>query len=374
MKKFAILLTALASIALSACSRDEQSASSQAAIPTPASYQSQSVQITSMKQGWTGTGLQASPGDELTITATGQIELGLVHPVEPRHGLWGRVGEAGTIFQLASNQYSFTTEEAGELYVAISPTGLLWANRQGDWLELFEQMPDSSQMVDVEAFLWTGSAEQGLTKMLDDPDRSELASQSLATIRETKTLPDGYEYLWYLAQSNVFEGFSDGERHGVHAATDDDYGIIRKEVDIPLTPTTQINFDWLYQHLPALASESSPASHDYLSIALEFDNGQDITWMWSKDLAPGTIMKCPMPEWHHRETHMVLQSGTEGLGQWHSHTRSVEEDYIAAVGGELPTRIVGVWIIGVALFGGQPAEAYFANAVVSDGDAQYPLM
>ena len=96
--------------------------------------------------------------------------------------------------------------------------------------------------------------------------------------------------------------------------------------------------------------------------------------MWSRDLPAETIFKCPLPEWHHRETHIVLQSGVEGLNEWHGHTRSITDDYVAAVGGKVPQRIVGVWIITNAVFGLQPAEAFFANAVVSDGEARHPVM
>ena len=239
---------------------------------------------------------------------------------------------------------------------------------------MFAQMPDAPLDIAVDVFVWAETAEQGLKLMLGDPARVELAGRSLKALKETRQLPEGYEYLWYLAQSNVFAGFSEGDRRGIHAVTDDDFGIIKKPLDIPLTPSTKISFDWLYSHLPALVSETDPANHDYLSIALEFENGQDITWMWSKDIKPDTIFECPLPEWQHRETHIVLQSGAEGLGEWHSHTRSVQDDYAAAVGGEMPSRIVGVWIIGNAVFGLQPAEAYFANAVVSDGETSHKLM
>jgi hypothetical protein len=62
----------------------------------------------------------------------------------------------------------------------------------------------------------------------------------------------------------------------------------------------------------------------------------------------------------------VLQSGEDGIGRWHSHSRPILQDYEASVGGEKPERIVGAWVIGVAVFGRQPAEAYFANARISD--------
>lgn len=374
MNHVGIAALCLVLLTSASCGTDDTAVNLQASATGVAAHQTGAVHITSMHQGWIPTGLSLLPGGEATIVATGNIEIGLPRPVEPKHTLWGRVGESGTIFQLASNYYSFVSEEAGQLYVAFSPSGLLWANRQGKWVEAFAQMPDAPLDIVIEAFAWNGSAAMGLADLLGTEDQKQLAEHALTVLKESKELPDGFDYLWYLSQSNVFSGFSEGDRKGVHAATAGDFGIIKKSVDIPLTEATLINFEWLYKHLPALQSETDPANHDYLSIAVEFDNGQDITWMWSKDIPIETSFTCPLPEWQHRETHIVLQNGMAGLGEWHSHTRSIQADYANAVGGKFPARIVGIWIIGVSVFGGQQAEAYFANAVITDGDLRYDLM
>jgi hypothetical protein len=328
-----------------------------------------SIQIKSVRQGWTATGLSLAPGDQVTLSASGAIDLGLTHPVEPRHVLWGRIGDTGPIFQLPTNEHSFSSSAAGELNIAMSPSGLLWANQQGEWLDAVQQIPDTPLDIAVKSILWTQSASEGLQRMQgnSNPALAAMASRALSAIESRKQLPAGFQHLWYLGQSNIFAGFDDGAHKGVHARTSDDFGIIKKTLDIPLTQDTRISFDWLYGAVPALASETSAASHDYLSIAVEFDNGKDITWMWSKDLAPETIFACPLPEWQQRETHIVLQSGSQGIGEWFSHTRPVQQDYQSAVKGDLPTRIVGLWIIGVAVFGLQQADAHFANIVIEDG-------
>ena len=117
-----------------------------------------------------------------------------------------------------------------------------------------------------------------------------------------------------------------------------------------------------------MAAENDATKHDYMSIALEFDNGQDITWFWSVSMTEGESFPCPLPDWQHRETHIVLQSGDDGLGEWHSHSRPIHADYESSVGGEPPKKIVGAWIIGASVMNRQPAEAYFANAAVVEGD------
>jgi hypothetical protein len=183
-----------------------------------------------------------------------------------------------------------------------------------------------------------------------------------------RELPAGFTYLPELGEANVFERFAEGARSGVHSITSTDVGIIRKPVDLPLTSTTELEFEWKYTALPALGPETDAAVHDYHSIAVEFDNGQDLTWFWSRELAPGTKFRCPLKGWDQRETHIVLQSGQQGLGEWTSHRRPIRADYLEAVGGEAPARIVAVWFIANSVFGKRPGEAYFANVRLRDGE------
>jgi hypothetical protein len=183
-----------------------------------------------------------------------------------------------------------------------------------------------------------------------------------------RELPVGFTYLPEVGEANVFEKFAEGPRRGVHSITGAEAGIIRKPVDLPLTATTEIEFDWKYVTLPALGPETDAAVHDYHSIAVEFDNGQDLTWFWSRELAPGTKFRCPLPNWDQRETHIVLRSGQRGLGEWETHRRPILADYTEAVGGEKPARIVAVWFIANSYFGKKPGEAYFANVRLRDGE------
>jgi hypothetical protein len=41
--------------------------------------------------------------------------------------------------------------------------------------------------------------------------------------------------------------------------------------------------------------EDNLITHDYLSIAVEFDTGQDITYYWSSELPVGAGFRCPIP-------------------------------------------------------------------------------
>ncbi|WOJ98210.1 DUF3047 domain-containing protein [Congregibacter brevis] len=319
------------------------------------------------QEGWRKTGISLRSGQSATIIGDGSVNLGLPVPASASLFLWARIGEDGDVFNVASDTYTFVAQAAGELYLAVRPAGFYWTDRRGTFPADFGGVPKYPVDAQAEVYLWRGEPETALTSMADTDDaRWQLA---LSRYTDAPKLPDEFEYLWYLGQSSVFETYEDSTHVGVRATPSNDAGIIRKALDIPLNDETLFSFDWLYEQLPARGPETEAQYHDYLSIALEFDNGQDLTWFWSSHLEAGEEFTCPLPWWDQRETHIAVQSGEAGLSTWHSHTRSVLQDYQSAVGGELPGRIVGVWVINSGVFGDKPGEAIFANLKVRNGDA-----
>jgi hypothetical protein len=75
--------------------------------------------------------------------------------------------------------------------------------------------------------------------------------------------------------------------------------------------------------LPNKTHEDNLVTHDYLSIAVEFDNGQDITYYWSSELSVDTGFHYPIPTWSACETHVVARSGVDGFGQSSDEERDV---------------------------------------------------
>jgi hypothetical protein len=319
------------------------------------------------QEGWRDTGITLRAGQAATIQAEGVVNLGLPVPAPPSLFLWGRIGNDGEVFNVASEAHTFVADRDGELFLAVRPAGVYWTDRRGTFPHDFGGVPEYPLAAKAEVFAWNVAAEAALTAMAASDDaRWQL---TLDRFRTTPQLPQGFAYLWYLGSSTVFEAYRDPTHIGVRATPSNDGGIIRKPVDIPLDGETLVSFDWLYEQLPAKGPETQAQYHDYLSVALEFDNGQDLTWFWSAHLEEGTEFICPLPWWDQRETHVALQSGERGLGEWHSHTRPVLEDYLSAVGGEPPRRIVGVWFINSGVFGDKPGEAIFANVQIRNGNA-----
>ena len=324
------------------------------------------VSFSHSREGWRKTDIRLREGQGATIISEGAVNLGLPVPASPSLFLWARVGENGDVFNVASDSYTFVAETHGELFLAVRPAGFYWTDRRGTFPADFGGVPQYPVDAKADVYHWGGAPEAALTAMASTGDPQW--QQALRRYVEAPQLPKGFEYLWYLGQSTVFEAYEGPLRTGVRATPSNDAGIIRKAVDIPLNEDTLVSFDWLYEQLPAKGPETEAQFHDYLSIAIEFDNGQDVTWFWSGHLEAGTEFTCPLPWWDQRETHIAVQSGEAGLGEWHSHTREVLKDYQSAVGGALPGRIVGVWVINSGVFGDKPGEAIFANINVINGD------
>ena len=91
-------------------------------------------------------------------------------------------------------------------------------------------------------------------------------------------------------------------------------GIVRRPIDVALRPDISLEWTWRVNALPSRVREDAFATHDYASIALEFDDGRDLTWYWSAALPVGHHYRRPLPRWRESETHVGARSGPQRLG------------------------------------------------------------
>lgn len=80
-------------------------------------------------------------------------------------------------------------------------------------------------------------------------------------------------------------------------------------MDLAWTPDTRIEWSWKVDELPSKLREDTTPTHDYLSLTVEFDDGLDLSYCWSVSLPPATFFACPLENWKHKETHLVVRSG-----------------------------------------------------------------
>lgn len=305
---------------------------------------------------WTDSTLAVRGDDEVTWLAEGRVaaseDLGLWGG--PSFHLWARTGERGTIFKGTGATHTFRAPAAGTLHFATYQGE--WATRDGKLATPVEMYQTVTGAIEVAAIRWSGGAAEGLAALAAAAPQDRLIAAEARRLASPVVQPEGWEQLWFLGDNAIFS--SRGGGIGVH--THEDAGILQKRVELDLTPDTTLSWRWLVSKLPAREAENTIPTHDYLSIAVEFDNRLDLTYYWSAALPVGALFTCPLPTWAARETHMVVRSGAEGLGVWQQESRSLLADYRAAL-GEPPRKIVGVWLIAVSLFRHGEGVAEFAD-------------
>jgi hypothetical protein len=144
--------------------------------------------------------------------------------------------------------------------------------------------------------------------------------------------------------------------------------IICREARATLTETLKLRWRWRMDQLPASGAENTIFTHDYMSVAVEFDDGRDLTYHWSVGLPPETSYCCPLAHWREREWHLVVRSGTTGIGEWQTEERALRADRNKAIGGAPPLEVVRVWLIVTCLCGGGEARGSYADIELVDSD------
>ena len=315
---------------------------------------------------WRATGIHLTAGQHYTLLAEGRIAWS--ERVPHLHGgagfhLWARVSPGGRIVNLTRDGTSFIADCTGELELGIY---------LGMWRDAYGRLDTPAFAyarlrggLSVLVLTWREDSATGLTALNTLCPAAPLATE-LARLGQAVALPRDWHYLIETGTSDIYRDCSDAGPARICLAANDDQGILRKEVDWPLTPGTTLNWRWRLDAHPSRIAEDSNISHDYVSVAAEFDNGRDLTWLWSSCLPVGHWFACPIKAWSARETHYVLRSGFDDAGRWCEESRPVWAD-VGATMGPPPARIVAVWLICVASFQHGTARASFEDIHLRDG-------
>jgi len=327
------------------------------------------LELPSDQPPWQDSGLALERGEQITSFAVGQTTLkGTGIWFGAGFQLWFRIGPLGEVFRGTRPSHSFSAPQSGPLELASYFPGE-WASPQGTLA-----VPEEAyQMVEGKLWVlllrWQGEAETGLRALASLGDVEGMVAQELNRLENPVALPEGWRYLWFIGPAEIYRPCQTQDRnHAICCHTRSDVGLLQKDVLLPLQADTRLRWAWRMEALPSAIREDDLASHDYLSIAVEFDNGQDLTYYWSAELPVGTAYRCPIPTWTARETHWVVRSGTQNLGEWLDEERNVFADYQAAIGGAMPAHIVRVWLIAVSLFQHGEGKCQFADIALVNGD------
>ncbi|NJD06128.1 MAG: DUF3047 domain-containing protein [Methylococcaceae bacterium] len=320
------------------------------------------VEIPCDLKPWLDSGIDLEQGEAVTTFAWGRTELkGTGLWFGAGFQLWFRIGEGGEIFRGTRAGNSFTADTAGRLYLASYFPGE-WASRTGELATPDEVYALAAGRLTVLILRWPGAPLANLRRLAALGDVGGLVAAEIDRLAHPPVEPAGWKHLWFVGPSEIYRDCLTPDRQpAICCHTHRDVGLLQREVDLPLTPATRLRWQWRLDRLPSAVREDRLESHDYLSIAVEFDNGQDITYYWSAELPVGTGYRCPIPTWTARETHVVIRSGSAGLGEWLSEERDLYRDYQDYIGGPLPARIVKVWLIAVSLFQGHEGDGSYAG-------------
>lgn len=320
------------------------------------------IEVPSNRKPWQDSGIDLATGEQVTTFALGSTGLkgtGLRFGADFQ--LWYRIGPDGEIFRGSRASNSFAVEQPGRLYLASYFPGE-WSSRSGALAtpdEVYEQATGSLAALILR---WRIPPLEGLRKLAALGDVEGWIASEIDRLTNPVLPPQGWHYLWFVGPSEIYRPcLAPAEKPAICCHTHNDVGLLQREVSLPLQPATRLRWSWCMEQLPSEVREDTLPTHDYLSIAVEFDNGQDITYYWSAELPAGTGYRCPIPTWSARETHVAIRSGQEGLGQWFDETREVYRDYLDYIGGPLPGRIVRVWLIAVSFFQGREGKCRYAD-------------
>ena len=323
---------------------------------------------------WQATGLTVQRGQAYSLFADGLIHWSKRYPHlhgGPSFHLWARINPSGRAVNLTSNSDTFVADTSGELELGIYMG--MWADEIGSLKSKDDLYRPLSGELDVVVVLHHSDPLKSLESLCQQTGTPVAIVTEAARLRSPDKTPHGWHYLHEAGYANIYQQQQTSNGRVVHAHANNDQGILRHPVDFPLTPTTTLQWRWRVEEHPSTDPEDQAISHDYISLAAEFDNGRDLTWIWSSCLKPGTFFQCPIKVWQDRETHYVIRSCNDKLHQWYSETRNVYDD-VAESMGPPAERITAVWLIALSTFHHRVARASFAAITLSNEEFEISVI
>jgi hypothetical protein len=346
-----------------------------AALPPGLAAEHAWIQLPASEPPWRDSGIALRAGEELSYFAAGRtvVSSALDVWVTPKTQLWARIGEAGPIRSSSRDSNTLRAEHDGRVYFGnYFPND--WKDASGARVQDDAVYAGVGGEIWILVLRWRGRAEEGLAALAAAGDPLGVLASERERLALGEKAPAGWHHLWHLGDTEIFRA-SRGPSGEPALCCDvsGDVGILQKDAPFALRPDTEIAWRWRVDALPGLLREDSVPSHDYLSLAVEFANGLDITYYWSKQLPVGAAYWCPLPNWRRREFHVVVRSGSAGLGVWHAERRSLYADALRWLGGH-PGDVVRVWLIAVSLFKRQRGSCAYAGIRLCGGGEERAVL
>lgn len=318
--------------------------------------------LTGNDMPWKDLGLAARKGQAVTFLLGGRVWLArqLDLWLEPGTAFHVRSRGKRPMYNPMANTGTMVAAHDGPLEIARAVGE--WKNEDGVLWTPEEKYKQAEAHIYGVALVWRGDALKGLRSLLAHGDAGGVVGAEIARLESSRRLPQGWHNLYMLGGGPViFNDLGGGE---IACQSFKNAGILQRPVSLELKPGTKLSWRWIIEELPSLHPENEFATHDYLSIGAEYDDGQDLTYIWSRGLPVGKSFRCPFPRWTPIETHLPIRSGLDGLGAWAAEERDLYADYREHVGGTAK-QIVRIWLLGVTIIQRRKGSCRFADIVVS---------
>lgn len=296
---------------------------------------------------WIDLGLSAAKGQQISFLVTGRMWIARSHDLWFRPGLVFHARTRGRrpMYSPGVDTGTMTAAHDGPLEIARSAAE--FADADGRlWTPEAAYRRQEVKIVGV-ALLWKGDALAGLESIAAQGDVDGLVTAEIARLKRGRRLPEGWNDLFSLGGgAEVFNRDINGE---IVCESAGSASIIERPLPLAFTSRPRLGWRWKIDALPSEKSEDAAPFHDYLSIGVKFEDGQDLTYFWSAGLPTGKVFRCPLAGWSAVETHMVVDSGAAGLGQWRELERDIVADYAAHIGGRAEA-ISHIWLLAITPF------------------------
>lgn len=324
------------------------------------------IELGSSDLPWKSLGVSLVKGQAVTFLLGGRVWL------SREQDLWGEPGLAfhartkgrRPIFNPMSNTGTMVAAHDGPIEIARS--FVEFKDEDGEIATAHEDYVKADAHIYGLAVVWRKGALAGLKSLRAHGDVGGVIGAEIARLQSPRTLPPGWNNFFMLGGGPVI--FNDLGGGKIACEPLKNAGILQRPVSLELRPGTKLSWRWIVEELPSRLPEDQLASHDYLSIGAEYDDGQDLTYFWSCELPVGKAFRCPIPRWTPIESHMVVRSGLRDIGTWLADERDLYADYKTHIGGPAKS-VVRIWLLGVSVFQRRGGSARFADIQISQPGA-----
>jgi hypothetical protein len=322
------------------------------------------VRVEAGSEPWTPTGITASRGAPITWIANGDCWIGAPEGphLDAGYQLRVRTGMRGPALSGTGATFTTAAPHDGPIEVCSLSPGELGRD---DGIVYDPVLPRAlfGGGFDVVVAAWPSGTDvsERLTEAVGH-DRTGSCAGELDRMANPITPPGGWEPHRHIPLAGLHRQ-RDNE---IDVRSRGQVEILCHEAQVTLTETLRLRWRWRMDQLPASSAEDTLFTHDYMSVAVEFDDGRDLTYHWSVDMPSETSYCCPLPHWREREWHLVVRSGSGGLGEWQDEERTVAADRATAIGGATPLKVARVWLIVTCVCGGGEARGSYADIELVD--------